>query len=279
MKKTAVLFTNSFLGLLLLASFSIGIRPVLAQTQDGESYSYGLNILSPANTTYGAQSLMLNVTIKRMFSPSEYDSKIMYSLNGEANITVPSTTAFFPMDPPSFISTAIGSYTLIAGTVSLPMLHEGSYRLTVYGIYERAMGISSNYPAFMHDTQTIDFVINDGAAPLIANLQIENTTYTQNSLPLNFTVDEPVYWIGYSLDGEGNVTVAGNVTLNELAHGSHVLVVYANNTVGNMGTTGSIYFTVAKPESFPVLPITVTVSMIAVAASAGLLVYFKKRKS
>jgi len=158
------------------------------------------------------------------------------------------------------------------------MLSEGSYRLTVYVIYERAMGISSNYPALMHDTQTIDFVINDGAAPLIANLQIENTTYTQNSLPLSFTVDEPICWVGYSLDGEGNITVAGNVTLNEPAYGSHVLVVYANDTIGNMGTTGSIDFTVAKPESFPVVPIAVNVSMIAVAASAGLLFYFKKRK-
>ncbi|HEX9262068.1 MAG TPA: hypothetical protein VF893_06020 [Candidatus Bathyarchaeia archaeon] len=278
MKRQPFYLLTPFLGLLILASFSIGIQPILAQTQDGESYSYGLNILSPANTAYSPQSLILNVTIKRMFSPSEYDSKIMYSLNGDANITVPSTTAFIPMDPPSFISSAIGSYTFIAGAVSLPMLSEGSYRLTVYGIYVRAMGISSNYPALMHDTQTIDFVINDGVAPLIANLQIENTTYTQNSLPLNFTVDEPICWIGYSLDGKRNVTVTENVTLNELAYGSHVLVVYANDTVGNMGTTGSIDFTVAKPESFPVVPIALTVSIIAVAASVGLLFYFKKCK-
>jgi hypothetical protein len=51
-----------------------------------------------------------------------------------------------------------------------------------------------------------------------------------------------------------------------------------NDTVGNMGATENVNFTVAKPEpeSFPVVPV-IAVSVVAVAlVAAGLLVYHKK---
>jgi hypothetical protein len=88
----------------------------------------------------------------------------------------------------------------------------------------------------------------------------------------------PISWIGYSLDEKANVTFSGNTTLNGLAYGPHSLVVYANDTVGNMGATENLNFNIEKPESFPV----VTVAAVAVTAIAlvvaGLLVYHKKHK-
>lgn len=114
-------------------------------------------------------------------------------------------------------------------------------------------------------------------APSIANLGIENSTYNQNGVPLNFTVDEPICWMGYSLDGEANFTFTGNITLNGLAYGSHGLVVYANDTVGNMGTTGNLDFIIAKPEAFPTVLVSVLVAAVVMVVS-GLLVYHKKRK-
>ncbi len=50
--------------------------------------------------------------------------------------------------------------------------------------------------------------------------------------------------MGYSLDGEMNVTIAGNTTLTGVLDGSHHIVVYANDTAGNMGASGTVYFTV-----------------------------------
>ena len=275
MKKTAVFLAVSLLGLILLIPFLIEPQTVEAQTASAENHYSDLKIISPSNTTYNSNSLLLNVTIHRQFKPTEYDSRIMYSLNGEANVTFPSTATFFDMTTPESIWTSLMSYTLISGTTSLQNLSEGYYFLTVFGVYERASGISAKYPAIMQDTQTVYFTINNGIAPSLKNLEIENKTYNQNSLPLNITVDKQVSWMGYSLDGETNVTFTGNMTLNGLAFGSHSLVVYANDTVGNMGATGNINFIIAKPESFPVVPVSVAVVILVVA---GLLVYQKKHK-
>ena len=278
MKKTAVIIAASLLGLLLLVPFLIEVQTVEAQTAATESQYSNLKVNSPSNTTYNSNSLLLNVTIHRQFKPSEYDSRIMYSLNGEANVTVPSTETFFDMTTPESIWTSLMSYTLISGTATLQNLSEGYYSLTVFGVYERASGISTKYPAIMQDTQTVYFTINDGIAPSLTNLQIENRTYNQNSLPLNISVDKQVGWMGYSLDGKANVTFTGNMTLNGLEFGSHSLVVYANDTVGNMGATGNVTFTIEKPEVFPVI-LVAAVSTVAVAlVVAGLLVYHKKHK-
>ena len=277
MKKTAVLLATFFSGLLLLALFSVGIQTVEAKTMEG--YSSSLNIISPANTTYSSNSLLLNVTIKRAFSPNEYDSKIMYSLNGEANVTVPSIATFFDMSTPDSIWSALGSYTLITGATFLPKLPQGSYFLTVYGIYNRAKGVSGKYPELMQDTKTVYFTMNYGIPPTIANLQIENKTYNQNSLPLNFTTYESISWMGYSLDGKANVTLAGNTTLLEIARGIHNLTVYANDTVGNMGTTETVYFRIEVPKQEP-LSLTLVGATTSVAVIIlGLIILFKKRKN
>lgn len=113
-------------------------------------------------------------------------------------------------------------------------------------------------------------------SPAVSIVSPENTTFTVNSVYLTFTVDEQASWVGYSLDNQENVTVTGNTTLTELPNGLHNVVIYANDTVGNMGMSETITFTIAAPETFPTLPIAASVIAVAVAG-AGLLVYLKKR--
>ncbi len=288
MKKTGVLLATFVLVILLLALFFIDLQTVEAQPRislpprpiKDEPYSYGINISSPANTTYSSNSLLLNVTIRRPVSPNDYEFKIMYSLNGDANVTVPSTATFYDKSIPDSIQSFLLSYTLAKGVASLSNLSEGSYYLTVYGIYEhKGPTAGTNWPAVMHDIQVAYFMINEGVPPYIKTLQIQNVTY-QNSLPLNFSVDEPISWMGYSLDEKANVTFTGNMTLNGLAYGSHVLVVYANDTVGNMGTTGNLNFTIANPAAFPTVQ-AFTTALVLIAAvtlmAAGLLFYHRRK--
>ena len=101
--------------------------------------------------------------------------------------------------------------------------------------------------------------------------------YNRSEVSLNFTVDEPVSQVKYSLDGQNNLTVAGNTTLAELSAGVHNVTVYARDAVGNIGASKTIPFTVAK-ESEP-FPTTLVIAPIAsvVAVGAGLAIYFKKR--
>jgi len=86
--------------------------------------------------------------------------------------------------------------------------------------------------------------------PSIAILSPENTTYAVNaSIPLTFTVDEFTSWMGYSLNGQANLTITGNMTLPTLSDGWHHVTVYANDTFGNIGFA-TVYFTVdtTKPD-------------------------------
>jgi parallel beta-helix repeat protein len=96
----------------------------------------------------------------------------------------------------------------------------------------------------VQSTATSTLTIYDTTPPTITILSPQNTTYNTTSVPLTFTVNEPTSWIGYSLDGSANITIIGNTTLIGLSEGFHNLIVYANDTSGNMGTSNRIYFTV-----------------------------------
>ena len=120
---------------------------------------------------------------------------------------------------------------------------------------------------------TINFII-DVTQPIISELSVENKTYNQLDLSLNLTVNEPASWMGYSLDNEANVTLAGNSTLT-LKEGLHRIVVYANDTAGNMVASEEICFTVE--QVFPTMPVVAGIGTTA-SVGVGLFVYFKKRK-
>ena len=82
--------------------------------------------------------------------------------------------------------------------------------------------------------------------PTINIISPANATYDTTSVPLIFTVSEATSWIGYSLDGAANVTVTANTTLTSLSYGSHTIVIYANDTMGNMGISNAVYFVIAQ---------------------------------
>lgn len=78
-----------------------------------------------------------------------------------------------------------------------------------------------------------------------------NVTYTTADIWINFTIDEPTSWIGYSLDGAANVTISGITLLRSLAEGSHSIVVYARDIVGHTGESNIVWFTIEIPEPEP----------------------------
>lgn len=105
--------------------------------------------------------------------------------------------------------------------------------------------------------------------PEIKIISPKNTTYLTSTVPLIFTVNESTSWIGYTLDGQTNVTIFGNTTLTGLSEGSHNIVVYANDTSGNMGKSNTVSFTIHIPR-----PLTVTISPISSAILQGQSVTF-----
>ena len=107
------------------------------------------------------------------------------------------------------------------------------------GVFEHEFFSDMELLASEFEEQTADNV-----APSITIISPKNETYATTSVPLIFTLSEPTSWVGYSLDGAENVTITGNTTLAGLLEGLHYVIVYANGTAGNMGSSDVVYFTI-----------------------------------
>lgn len=110
-------------------------------------------------------------------------------------------------------------------------------------------------------------------APVVSVWSPEKDMHAIGDVPLMFTVSEPASWVGYSLDGQANVTIVGNTTLTRLVSGLHSVTVYASDSSGNIGASETISFNETEP-----FPIGWIAAIIVIASVVGLvlLVYFKK---
>ena len=102
--------------------------------------------------------------------------------------------------------------------------------------------------------------------------------YSKTNISLVFSIDEPFYWIGYSLDGEHNVTVNGNTTISNIAYGSQSIKIYANSTFGIIGVSKTIDFSIAKAE--PLTPeIVIAVFVVVIGSGFAIIYHGKHRKT
>jgi hypothetical protein len=105
-----------------------------------------------------------------------------------------------------------------------------------------------------------------------------NQSYS-GRVPLVFIADRSCSWFGYSVDDSANVTVSGNTTISGLSDGWHTVTVYANDTLGNAGTSETISFHVdTQTGLFQTLLVAVSVVAVAVVVGAGLLLHRRKHK-
>jgi len=176
---------------------------------------------------------------------NETVSWIGYSLDSHANVTV-------------------------LGNATISGLSEGVHQLTVY---------SSDTSGNMGRSETVGFTI-DTVPPHITIFSPENKSYATQSISLNFTVSETVSWIGYSLNGQANVTISGNTTLCGLSEGSHRAAVCAKDVVGNTGGSQVVYFTVHAEATKPIMPlewgVAAIVIIVVVCGIAGLILPRRK---
>jgi len=168
-----------------------------------------ITLTSPEETTYSTPNVFLEFTL------TEEATWIGYSLDGEDNVT-------------------------ITGDSMLTGLSEGSHIIVVFATDSAGnMGASS----------TVQFTIStppvDTTPPTILITSPENTTYEVSEVSLDFSVNENTSWIGYSLDGQNNITVSENTILSGLFEGPHSVVVFANDTAGNTGASDVVQFTVS----------------------------------
>ena len=163
----------------------------------------------------------------------------------------------------------------------------GDFGVAVLDDMLYVVGGATTYPdiPFSYDPSTITkYATNERytpisygtISPLVHLVSPQNQTYNTTSVDLLFAVNKPAIWIGYSLDGQDNVTVTGNTTLSELSNGLHNVTVYARDELENTGASETISFSVEVP--FPLVPVAAASGASIGVIGVGLLLYFRKRK-
>lgn len=229
-------------------SFTLWDAPSGAITQ-----SPTIIILSPQNKTYSTNNITLTVNVGSQFWVID---SVYYEADWQEGY--------------HRIFTVQSSYVpslKVSINVNFTGIPNGSHRVTVY----------ANMHNDAHGSSSVSFT-TDAFPPRISVLTIENKTYYTPDLPLNFTVDKPTSWIVYSLDGQENATISENRTMQGLSYGTHSMILYANDTVGNVGSSEKVYFSIShEPEPFPTTLIIAGVASIALVAVV-FLIYRRKQE-
>ncbi|MGD6853223.1 MAG: Kelch repeat-containing protein [Candidatus Bathyarchaeia archaeon] len=132
---------------------------------------------------------------------------------------------------------------------------------------------TERYTPVGYGTPDLVYVL-EHVPPNITLYSPQNITYDGSEVSIEISVNKPTNWTGYSLDGQQNITFTGNITLTGLSSRQHTLVVYANDTYGNMGVSEKVAFSV--PEPFPFLFVGI-IGVVITFAVILLLVYIKKK--
>jgi hypothetical protein len=197
-------------------------------------------------------------------------AKLYYKANWEPNeITVNERNIF---DNTSF-------------SIDLPNVWGGNLSITIYAVglgyyttrteLEGITMVSYDETFEMTSSSTVSF-IKDVVPPRVFVLSPQNRTYVTSDVELDFTVDENVSLILYCLDGKGNQTMMGNMTLTGLARGAHSVTLYVADLAGNAVASETLFFSVNLPESFPVVAVAAG-SAVAVAVVVAILLIYRRR--
>jgi hypothetical protein len=240
---------------------------------DDDTKPPAIAIFPRNSTVHRSNNLTISFNVKLLSSPLASDPRV-YTVYYNTSWQNDSVVVYQWSDDAPYL-------TEFSNKLNLTSIPEGKQNITIRAIeYGKYWNASTNYGPFGYNTFTItgsssiSFTI-DTTPPVISALSVQNKTYSTSDVPLNVTVNEPVSQVTYSLDGQENVTIAGNTTLADLSIGTHNVTVYAWDTAGNVEASETITFTVTP---FPTAPVAAASVAAIAAVSVGMFVYFKKRK-
>jgi hypothetical protein len=241
-----------------------------------------MSIESPTSTTFSSNNLTLTFWSNGLAKYVDY-SNVKYSDNGKILGTVdefePGIRCSFPLT-----NLAEGEHTVsVTATVAK----------TDYSIWYAE--IRWEWVGSVQIKDTVTFTV-DTVGPRLVFRTPQNKIFSTGTIAINFTAEEPLNTLSYSLDGQGKLGLNDHnlamyhthvidnyqITLSNLMEGAHSLQVYAKDSVGNMGESETLQFTVGQDtqpsETFPTTLLIATVVVAVVVIGAGLQLYFKKSK-
>lgn len=208
----------------------------LNTTEQYKPVGYGM-IPPTVQITSPENKTYTNVTLA--FSVNKGTDWMGFSLDNQANVTINEAT-------------------------KLSNLTQGSHSITLF---------ANDSVGNMGASNTVFFSV-DNLPPNIDIIVPLNQTYDSSDISLTFVVSEATSAMAYSLDGQANVSVIGNVTIPALMDGPHSLTIFATDLVGNTGST-TVHFRIA---TFPTITVVAAIATtIIIIASVYLIV--KRPKS
>jgi hypothetical protein len=159
--------------------------------------------------------------------------------------------------------------------VNFPNVPSGQHNIKVYATTNDGSHSSTNVSFVRYSSSKR--APSQFPSPNISILSQPNKTYTENTVPLNFSLSQPAEWIAYSLDGQAPVVITANTTLTGLSNGQHNVTFYANGTNGNTATPQTMSFAVNVPTPFPAIEASVAISIVI--ALMAVAIVLKKRKA
>jgi hypothetical protein len=251
-----MLMKRKALALIFILAFSTSLLAATPTVQPAENDGvHGkLSVTSPNSQTAYTDTMLVDFTIAWSVTlpiPWMY-VKVSYRIDDGPTVTLTNGSSVVFQTGSSIV------YTPADTLVDISHFADGKHKLTI--IAEGSYNVNNDfiYP-LNYQFAPIYFYVNIFTPPDIVILSPQNKIYNVASTQLNFTIDTPTSWIGYSLDSQNNVTLRGNTTLTGLIDGSHSLVIYANDTAGTMGTSPTVTFTIATPPKIRILlPLNLT---------------------
>jgi parallel beta-helix repeat protein len=253
MNVTEVDLTNNTYGICLLSCSDITVLD--SKVADN---TYGIYIQDSSNITiYGSRvtnntyGIFLSTSIKNTISTNNIKQNEYGIYISESSASHIFHNNFVQNDHHAIISgTAVNSWNSSypsGGNYWSGYIWEDEQK----GVYQNETGSDGIFDkAYVIDQSNIDnYPLCAPWSPPIRIILPGNTTYRellhdQANINLTFTLDFTASWIGYSLDGGANVTITGNITLTDLSYGLHDIIVYANDTSGNMYSSAKVHFTI-----------------------------------
>jgi PGF-pre-PGF domain-containing protein len=117
-----------------------------------------------------------------------------------------------------------------------------------HGNHSARIRIDSNDLKNTPLTVPVTLMVNDTTPPIINIITPANgSSYNISLIPLNFTVNEEVLQVNYSLNGQENITVEWNTTLRGVKNDLNNVTVYALDLGGNLNSNTS-FFNVTSPD-------------------------------
>ena len=228
------------------------------------------------NTVYenGTVNAIFNVTVE---GPSSFNGKVL-----NKNLMLTTYQGDWMQESawcPSRIFQTLQFYPYNFSITGIPF---GEHYLNFTSHAQGNLVLENTSGRTFHLEKTISVKFSVRANPIITFASLQNATFENASVPLNFTVDHPITEMSYCLDGQEAIPVSGNTTLTDLANGQHNVTVYATDKYGYTGVSDILFFNVnvtkVDAPEFPVVPFVTVSAVVSVSAVAGVIAYFKKRK-